>query len=310
MLRSDFFYYDTQTGFADRSLCGILKRRPNQTYEFNERFLDNYVGGRPCWPKTVVNGVEKRESIQHPIAECAASLECLIKNYLRSQIRELDVVLALSGGLDSQVLAVMLKELGYRVHALTLRTNLPGYCEFDEAARFAEVHRLDLIEVNVKPEQFVVALSDFVRLTESPIYNLHPISKLFLARFAKPYMSKNGITSLVTGDGADQIFQARSECDLYPLTVRIFREVEVPLLTPFAISETRSWVSRTGPWKTKEPIVSLAQMRGLQAQSKRSTYFPACTGFESKFDCLGVSLSYLEKELEMMGLSKCAESVE
>lgn len=173
---------------------------------------------------------------------------------------------ALSGGIDSWVLALLLRKLGYAVRGVSLASGVAGYCEWDRVAALA-----DMFEVPVEPiaaEPFEAALPRFLAVTATPIYNLHPVSKLLLAEGA----ARLGYSRLVGGDGADQVFRCERECDLLPLTQACFHHAGVALVAPFLAPEVQALC--TVPDPDKQPVRALAAALGIPPIPKRPTLYP------------------------------------
>lgn len=115
-------------------------------------------------------------------------------------------VLALSGGLDSAAILVAWRASGRPLpRCATCRIGAADYDEVEAATALArqlgarcEVVELDLVAL--APEAAVLA--------QAPFYNLHPVSRLGLARAVGP---------LLTGDGADAVFRGAPDLDYVPL---------------------------------------------------------------------------------------------
>jgi len=123
--------------------------------------------------------------------------------------------------------------------------------------------------VRVTESEFVNALPDFVEAVESPIYNLHPVSKWLLAQALK----NEGVSQLVTGDGADQVMRQETDCDLLPLTLSCFRASGVDLITPFLSETVVRMCHRPDP--EKRILRELAEQLGVPNLKKHPTLFPA-----------------------------------
>lgn len=176
------------------------------------------------------------------------------------------VPVAVSGGLDSWVLALLLHRLGRSVAGYTLVSNVPGYCEWEQTLAISR--NFDIPVHPIEPAPFDAALPRFLQVTRTPIYNLHPVSKLLLAEG----LAARGITRIVTGDAADQVFRCESACDLLPLTQACFRHCGVELITPFLREEVRALC--TVPDPEKHPLRDLAALLGIPPIPKRPTYYP------------------------------------
>ncbi len=178
------------------------------------------------------------------------------------------VAVALSGGLDSWVLALLLRGAGYTVRGLSLVSRVPGYCEWEQVEALSRRFQLPVEPIEVAEGGFEAALPRFLAVTRTPIYNLHPVSKLLLAEGA----AARGVRSLVSGDAADQVFRCETSCDLLPLTQACFRHTRVELHAPFLSPEVRALC--TVPDPDKRPLRELAAELGIPPIPKRPTLYP------------------------------------
>jgi asparagine synthase (glutamine-hydrolysing) len=136
------------------------------------------------------------------------------------------VALALSGGVDSAVLAALLRG---RVLAYTLAPALPGYSEASEAQAIADALGVPLRRVPASESDFVAALPAVIRGCESPLYNLHPVSRHLLATAVKA----DGFDVLITGDGADELFRGTRGADYLPIVGALTRAAGLTAVAPF-----------------------------------------------------------------------------
>lgn len=178
------------------------------------------------------------------------------------------VPVALSGGLDSWVLAMLLRNAGRDVRAVTLASGIDGYCEFAQVDLLSRRFAIPLEVIAAGAEDFESALPRFLAITRTPIYNLHPVSKLLLAEG----LAARGIPAIVTGDAADQVFRCETECDLLPLTQSCFRHTQVELILPFLSENVRQLCHTPDP--DKRPLRELAASLGLPNIAKRPTLYP------------------------------------
>lgn len=176
------------------------------------------------------------------------------------------VPVALSGGLDSWVLALLLRQMGRDVAGYSLVSRVQGYCEWEQVRALAE--RFEIVTTPLEASDFEAALPRFLRITRTPIYNLHPVSKLLLAEG----LAARGIDHIVTGDAADQVFRGETECDLLPLTQACFAHTGVGLITPFLGPEIRALCRIPDP--DKLPLRELAAALGIPSIPKRPTLYP------------------------------------
>ncbi|RCU52928.1 asparagine synthetase B family protein [Corallincola holothuriorum] len=157
----------------------------------------------------------------------ASALEQIVRRYSRCG-------LALSGGFDSALILALLQHIGAdNVEVYTLASALPGYCELEITQRTAQHFGVPLRVVEADAEQFVAALPETIAATETPIYNLHPVSKLLLSQA----MNADGIDCLITGDAADQVFSGVPSANYLPLVGAIVRSQQLPYHSPFFAPE-------------------------------------------------------------------------
>ena len=151
---------------------------------------------------------------------------------LRAQLSEAcahippGTALALSGGVDSAVLAALLRD---RIHAYTLAPSFPNYGELDEAATIADALDIPLRRVPLDEHDLVSALPAAIRACETPLYNLHPVSRHHLARAIRA----DGHTVLISGDGADEIFRGTTGADYLPIVGALTRAAGLRAFAPF-----------------------------------------------------------------------------
>jgi asparagine synthetase B (glutamine-hydrolysing) len=274
ILRSDFIYVN-EDGATSPRLKNLIDRG---NYQRNTNFLANYLAGMPTEKETFCLGVDKRFPSMTPVS-CSTFEEAFSSSC--RQLESSSITVALSGGLDSQFIALELRRRGFHVKAVSLKSDIHGYCEWDKVQAFALKHSIDLIPITVKREDFYQSLPEMMSIVEEPIYNLHAVSKFLLARG----LNEIGIFQCLTGDGADQVFAAKEECDLYRLTKKCFHAFGIDLVTPLATPEMVSFTSLEGPQDKR----ALYRMDA----EKSACLFPD----EGKAHILNLSLTILERNL-------------
>ena len=205
----------------------------------------------------------KHECLRHGLGKCLT--DALGESL--PEIGEVDV--AVSGGIDSWLLAAMLRTLGYRVRGWYLESGISGYCERDQVERFSDTLGILCRYIKVAASDFLASVPEFLSVTETPIYNLHPVSKWLLAKALR----REGISTLVTGDGADQVMRHEWDCDLLPLTLACFQSAGVRLIAPFLAAPVIGFCRVPHP--DKGPIRELARQLGVPSVPKHPTLFPA-----------------------------------
>jgi hypothetical protein len=173
-----------------------------------------------------------------------------------------DAVVALSGGLDAALVVATLRQAGRRLpEAITLRTGLPDYDESERAARVAAALGVKVHELAVTGDDLVAALPDGIAAMEQPLYNLHPIARLLLARGA----ARLGARVLVTGDGADQALSGQPASDYLPLMADLTSSAGLTLWSPFLDERVVAAALAFGPDLQKRALRALASSLGLPA---------------------------------------------
>ena len=262
-----------RTGRRAESLRDLYIECTQQERELSCDYQSGYLSGGGIGDLTPFTGIRSGPGILSHARAIAGSelgnLGARLESVLaRTVDGEVDVAVAVSGGIDSWILAMMLKMMGHRVHGYLLVSGVPGYCERAQALRIAESVGIACEEIRVDGERFREALPEFVALIETPVYNLHPISKLLLAR----ELAKRGIKKIIGGDGADQVMRHDWDCDLLPITFSCFTAMGVELVAPFLDDDVVAVCGRPDP--DKAPVRELARDLGLPSLPKRPTLFP------------------------------------
>lgn len=184
--------------------------------------------------------------------------------------------LALSGGLDSALLLALLREMDCgRTPAYILAVDLPGYGELDAALESASHMQTNPVIVRVGADEFLEALPHAMRHIEEPLFNLHPVAKLLLARA----MRCDGIELAISGDGADQVLSRDHSADYLPLCRTLFEAAGLTLHAPFLDDAVVAHLLSLRPDPDKECLRTLGARHNLAArlvrERKRSTLAPA-----------------------------------
>ncbi|MES2672741.1 MAG: asparagine synthase-related protein [Pseudomonadota bacterium] len=138
--------------------------------------------------------------------------------------------LALSGGIDSALILALIKEAAIEnIEIYTLATGMQGYCELEITKRTAQYYGVKLNIAKASQVDFVNALPAAIRSCEAPLYNLHPVSKLLLARA----MKSDGVDCVISGDAADQVFSGSAANNYLPIVGSIMRGEGIGFVSPF-----------------------------------------------------------------------------
>lgn len=154
-------------------------------------------------------------------------LVAAVRRAVESAPRPLAV--ALSGGLDSAVILGLVRRVDPGVRAIVLDPQVPDYGELDAADRTARDLHIECDHLRVGLGLFAQRVRDAIGVFETPLYNLHPVSKWWLASLARAH----GFASVISGDGADQLFRHDVSADYLPLVGSAFDAHGVRLYAPF-----------------------------------------------------------------------------
>lgn len=268
LFKTDFLYQNEKGDRKESSLRSLIKNKTN--WQWNQDFIENYLNGKDTWPHSPIAGFNKVGKSNHHVNEVSMDFLKSLKNALSLETSK-TVHVALSGGLDSQAIALFAKEQGFNVQAYYLKTDIKNYCEAKQVEEFCTRWSISCHEIKTDINDFITSLTPFLTATECPIYNLHPVSKWILAR----EIQKLGVEQLYSGDGADQTFAGYDFCDLFFLTQNCFQSFGIKLITPFANPAVLSWAKLNGPFTNKEPLRKWAEEKwAIGSVPKHSCYVP------------------------------------
>ena len=177
------------------------------------------------------------------------------------------VAVALGGGIDAPVAVLAARRAGVDVHD-AIHVAVPGtsYDERDSARALAEALDLDLRVVETTADALASRLPRAVRLTATPLYNLHPVSRVLACEAALAI----GADALLTGDGADQVAaRAAAAPDYVPIVEAIVRGSGLRLAAPFLDDEVGAALV------SKEQLRALARTWGVPASHAHAPKRPA-----------------------------------
>jgi asparagine synthase (glutamine-hydrolysing) len=122
---------------------------------------------------------------------------------------------------------------GLRPIAYTLRPVLHGddgsYDEHAAALAIGRALGVEVVVVEATDDDFISALPDALAAIEVPLYNLHPVARLLLAR----RVAADGHAALVTGDGADQRCAGTDGHDYLPIVAALTRTAGLSWVCPY-----------------------------------------------------------------------------
>ncbi len=164
------------------------------------------------------------------------------------------IAVAVSGGLDSAIVLALVTELEPDAKALVHYPVLPGYSEYDSAMATLNHARVSGHMMKVTADDLLDALPAAITAFETPLYNLHPVTKYLLARHA----GEQSFASVISGDGIDQVFTRDVSADYLPLTSAAFDACGVALHTPFLDGDVIAHVLSLPPSPDKRALRDVA----------------------------------------------------
>jgi asparagine synthase (glutamine-hydrolysing) len=240
-----------------RELLNVLDRTKGDARTLDPIGLRQYFDRRPDGERTCFQNAKRLPAGSDLYVGEGATLHTRRRDFSESNHPLLDLleivvadllaradnpVVALSGGLDSAlVLALVRRVGGNAIPVVTLATQFAGYCELEQTLATARALEIDSVEViTMGEDEFRAALPDAIAACETPLFNLHPVSKLLLARA----VAQRGCHALITGDGADQVFAGADGRNYLPIVGALARGAATTLLSPFFDERVVGWAGR------------------------------------------------------------------
>ena len=131
-----------------------------------------------------------------------AQLLTEMQNAVKDTVTEKRIGVAFSGGVDSTLLAKVVKDMGYEIHLLTI-----GFHDSHDINFAKEVNHIlnlphSISEIN--PEKFKEISDKIHQLIKSDnlSWNENSIAFYYVAELAQ----KNGLSAVVTANGIDELF--------------------------------------------------------------------------------------------------------
>ncbi len=172
--------------------------------------------------------------------------ETLIDSVERHLVADVPVGVFLSGGVDSTLIALMLKELGQPLHAFTV--SMEGRKDAEYARKIAQFSGLTHHVVELTAERLTEAYTEFMTHVDEPVADTAIIPSLALSKEARKF-----VTCVLTGEGGDELFFGYERYNTLHRLTRIQKNqgaLEESLPRPV-----------TGPWKSLARRLRLLEAR-------------------------------------------------
>jgi len=173
---------------------GVKRLPPGYILEFNLR--DSGINLFPFSRPT-------KERFTGTLEDAIVGYHTTLKNAVVRQMQsDVPVGILLSGGIDSALVAAMVKEAGYAPSCFTVGFGTAyGECEIDAARQTAKLLGLPFNMVTVTPAQLQVALPNIVRSIEEPLGTTSIMAMWYLVKKAR-----ETVTVALTGQGSDELW--------------------------------------------------------------------------------------------------------
>lgn len=227
-------------------------------------------------------------------------------------------VVALGGGLDGPLAVLAARRAGIDLtEAITVAIPGTAYDELSAARATARALGLSLEEVRLTPMELALELPRAVRQAETPLYNLHPVSRAVVAAAA----AARGHDALVTGDGADQAASGATEpADYVPIVAALTSGAGLCLAAPFVDAAVVLSLCAS-PDSAKTRLRRLARAWGLPADLVERpkvprfapplprAAFPKADALSRLSRPLGRPIEWSEDDRENVGIASLAHFV-
>ena len=266
--------YHPRSATFGTGIRGLLRHASLPTGALDDQAIAGYLTGARCADRTILADVravppghalveasDGLAVIERPLRRAEGDLETLLLDAVHDALSDgRPTAVALSGGLDSALILGLLHAHGIRhLPVYVLATGLPGYDERAAACDTARRRGVEAIVVEAGAQAFVDALPDAMHHLDEPLYNLHPVAKLLLARA----MARDGIVRAITGDGVDQVLRRDRSADYLPLCRTLFDAAGVELCPPFLAAPVVAHLCSSPADPDKHCIRRLARRLGV-----------------------------------------------
>lgn len=188
-----YFHMIPSPGSIYKNIC---KLQPAEAIEFSDGKLN-----REFYWQLRFSEEKEKESV------LAERLRDELKHSVSACLTDTQTGTFLSGGLDSSTVTGVYQSInGSKVDAFAIGFDAEGFDEMDYARASARHFGATLHEYYVTPDDVLKAIPLIASAYDEPFGNASAIPAYYCAKFAR----ENGITTLLAGDGGDEIFAGNS----------------------------------------------------------------------------------------------------
>lgn len=138
-------------------------------------------------------------------------------------------VVALTGDIASAIVLALAREVDPSIGALVLAPELPGLPDRDEIVAIATSLGAEAIVAEVDSRQIAAGVPTTISAFEAPVSTLTDVLPWWVAGAAH----RHGIRTVLTGDGAAQLFARDASATHLPRVSAAFASTKLVLRTPF-----------------------------------------------------------------------------
>ncbi|MBD7910836.1 MULTISPECIES: asparagine synthase (glutamine-hydrolyzing) [Clostridium] len=116
-------------------------------------------------------------------------------------ISDVEVGTFLSGGVDSSIIAALVKKTNPKVKSFTVGFDVPGYDEIDIAKKTSEILDIENIHINITEDDYIKAIKEVVYKFDDPVADPSAIGVYYLTKEASKH-----VKVVLSGEGSDELF--------------------------------------------------------------------------------------------------------
>lgn len=261
-------YHDPSGQHVATSIRGVLRKLGGGPRTFDRDAVDAFLGGAPRTDRTMLAQVRQLPPGHELVRSTGAGTTRPWQPHVeRSDLRRrlhdaIDHALsdtpaphavALTGDASSAIVLSLAREMDPTVGALVLAPELPGIPDRDEILTVAAALGAEAIVAEVDARQLAAGVPTTVSAFEAPIASLVDVLPWWLAGAAH----RHGMRTVLTGDGADQVFTRDASGTHLPRVSAAFASHKLVLRTPFLDADVVAHVLASPPDDERRELQNL-----------------------------------------------------